>query len=221
MPFGNGTRKTLLEIHKITNISLISGEYPAVSGEVYPIGYSIDEKGNVTESGRFIPEDCYVSIPRELSARLLLFKTFGTFGISNCSADTRNRILILTVFHDNDPYAFQEIMAQKINGWSVFVVSDTDLEQSMLRTHEHLHTLKKDHPELQILSYDLVVDSRSRPVQKIAEVFVTELTPENRALDGTDINGWKVRVLGLYEAGEVTIITHSMIPKIQDREYLE
>jgi len=43
------------------------------------------------------------------------------------------------------------------------------------------------------------VDSRTRPVQKIAEIFVTEKTPENQALDGKDVDGWKARVLELYE----------------------
>ncbi len=43
------------------------------------------------------------------------------------------------------------------------------------------------------------MDSRIHPVQKIAEIFVTKTTAENQALNGTEIDGWKARVLELYE----------------------
>jgi hypothetical protein len=163
------------------------------------VEFFIDDKGNLTEDGNFAPVDCYTGIPFELAGKLVLLKTFGQFGISNCTADLDRKVFSLTVYNVHDPAALSEFQSLQPDGWRVRLGRDIGLEQSMLRTHDKLHAMKNDRPELKIAAYDLIVDSRKRPVQKIAEVFVTEMTPENRALDSTETDGWKLRVLELYE----------------------
>ncbi|MDO8873603.1 MAG: hypothetical protein Q7V05_12880 [Methanoregula sp.] len=199
MPYGNASQNTIVEIHKVTNLSVVGDADLVVDGEVFPAEFFIDEKGTVTSDGPIAPVDCYNGIPMEFAGRLPLLKAFGQFGISNCSADPVMKVFTLTIFNNHDPVAISQFQALKSEGWTVHVNTDTALEQSMLRTHEELHALKDKHPELRIAAYDLIVDSRTRPVQRIVEVFVKECTPENRALDGTEVNSWKIRVLELYE----------------------
>jgi hypothetical protein len=199
MPYGNATQKTIVEIHKVTNFSVVGNADLVVDGEVFPVEFFIDDKGNITEDGNFAPVDCYTGIPFELAGKLVLLKTFGRFGISNCTADLDRKVFSLTVYNVHDPVALSEFQSLKPNGWTVRIGRDIGLEQSLLEMHDTLHQIKMSRPELRISAYGLIVDSRKRPVQKIAEVFVTEMTPENRALDGTEINGWKIRVLELYE----------------------
>jgi hypothetical protein len=205
MPYGNASRKTIVEIHKVTNLSVVGGSELVYDGEVFPAEFFIDDKGNVTEEGNIAPKDCYEGIPREIAGRLVMLKGFGQFGISDCSSDPGNKIFTLKIFHNNDPVAVSQFASLRTDGWTVKVISDTPLEQSIMSTHDRLHTLKED-PNMKIHDYDLIVDSRTRPVQKIAEIFVTDATPENQALNGTEIDGWKTRVLELYELkrGNVT-----------------
>jgi len=198
MPYGNSSQKTVVEIHKVTNISVVGGSELVYDGEVFPAEFFIDDKGNVTEEGNIAPRDCYEGVPFEIAGRLPLLKGFGQFGISDCNSDPVNKIFTLKIFHNNDPVAVSQLSSLRTDGWTVRVISDTSLEQSIQSTHDRLHALKED-PAMKIHDYDLIVDSRTRPVQKIAEIFVTETTPENQALNGTEIDGWKARVLELYE----------------------
>jgi len=198
MPYGNASRKTVVEIHKVTNLSVVGGSELVYDGEVFPAEFFIDNEGNVTEEGNIAPKDCYAGVPLEIAGRIVLLKGFGQFGISDCSSDPANRIFTLKIFHNNDPVAVSQLASLRAEGWTVRVITDTSLEQSIQSTHDRLHALKED-PTLKITSYDLIVDSRTRPVQKIAEIFVTKTTPENRVLNGTEINGWRARVLELYE----------------------
>jgi len=199
MPYGNATQKTLVEIHKVTNLSVVGGSDLVYDGEVFPSEFFIDDKGTVTSDGNIAPKDCFTGVPLGLAGKIVLLKGFGQFGISNCSADPAQQVFTLTIFDNNDPVAVSQFQSHHIEGWSVEVNTDTDLEQSILRTHNRLYALKADRPELKIAAYDLIVDSRNRPVQKIAEVFVSESTPDNQKLNGTEIDGWKIRVLELYE----------------------
>lgn len=205
MPYGNASRKTVVEIHKVTNLSVVGGSELVYDGEVFPAEFFIDDRGNVTEEGNIAPNDCYEGVPLEIVGRIVLLKGFGQFGISDCNSDPINRIFTLMIFHNRDPVAISQFAALRADGWTIRVVTDTSLEQSIMSTHEKLHTLKEDEA-MKIHDYDLIVDSRTRPVQKIAEIFVTEKTAKNQALNGTEIDGWKARVLELYELkrGNVT-----------------
>jgi len=199
MPYGNASQKTVVEIHKVTNLTVVGDSDLVVDGEVFPTEFFIDPMGNVTSNGQIAPMDCYTGIPAELAARLAMLKAYGQFGISNCSTDPVQKVFTLSIFNNHDPVAVAQFQSLNNGGWRVRIIEDTDLEQSQQRAHEQLHTLKTGHPELRIAAYDLIMDSRTRPVQKIAEVFVTANTLENRELNGTEIDSWKVRVLELYE----------------------
>ena len=199
MPYGNASQKTRLEIHKVTNLSVVGDTDLIADGEVFPAEFFIDDMGNVSEEGNIVPADCFTGVPQELAGKVVLLKAFGQFGISNCTADPEQKRFTLTIFNNHDPVAISQFQSLRTDGWTVKIVTDTALEESQLRTHERLHSLKVNNPGLRIAAYDLIVDSRKRPVQKIAEVFVTEMTPKNREMDGTEIDGWRVRVLELYE----------------------
>lgn len=199
MPYGNASQKTVVEIHKVTNISVIGGSDLIYDGEVFPVEFFIDDTGNVSQIGPVAPKDCYTGIPTEYAARLAMLQALGQFGISNCSADPVQKVFTLSVFDNHDPVAVAQLQSLNTGGWTIRIITDTALEQSLQQAHDQLHLLKTDHPDLRIHTYDMIVDSRTRPVQKIAEIFVTEMTPENQALNGTEIDGWTARVLELYE----------------------
>ncbi len=144
MPYGNASQKTVIEIHKVTNLSVVGGSELVYDGEVFPAEFFIDDKGNVTEEGNIAPKDCYAGVLLEIAGRLMLLKGFGQFGISDCSSDPANKIFTLKIFHNNDPVAVSQFSSLRTEGWTVRVVTDTSLEQSILSTHEKLHALKED-----------------------------------------------------------------------------
>ncbi|OPY37785.1 MAG: PEGA domain protein [Methanoregula sp. PtaU1.Bin051] len=198
MPYGSATQDTVVEIHKVTNLSVIGGSDLVYDGETV-MKYYIGQNGNVTSDSTIASEECLSGLPQEIAGTYVLAKAFAQMGIIDCQSDPQQRELVLSVYNNYDPVAVASLANSTADGWKVLVRQDTAFEQELQQVKRYVHALKTGQTELKIAAYGPVVDSRKGGAEKIFEIFVTEYTPENRHLDGSDIMGWKARVLELYE----------------------
>jgi len=203
MPYGNESGDTVVEIHKVTNLSVIGDSDLVYDGETV-MKFFINESGNVTSDSRIGPTECFNGLPYTIIGKIGMTKLFGSLGINDCTADPDRKSLALSIYNSHDPVAVASLVNSTEDGWTVAVTEDTALDTDLVSINQYVHTLKANSPELNIAAYDAVIDSRERPAERIIEVFVTGYTLENRALDGSEINGWKVRLLELYELKRTT-----------------
>jgi hypothetical protein len=112
--------------------------------------------------------------------------------------DEQKYITIYEVGMTDDQIA--ELEKKKIGGWNVSVQSDIDYINEKEAAMAEIMELKKD-PELQISGFMSDADYEG----KAFIIWVYNRTPENEALDGKVIYGWKIRIAGPgYKPGYVS-----------------
>lgn len=84
-----------------------------------------------------------------------------------------------------------ELEKKTIGGRNVSVLPDTDYINEKEAAMAEIRELKKD-PELQISAFMPDADRE----EKVVIIWVLNRTPENDALDGKVIHGWKIRISG-------------------------
>ena len=112
--------------------------------------------------------------------------------------DEQKDIIIYEVGMNDDQIA--KLEDKTICGWNISVQSDIDYINEKEAATAEIMELKKD-PELQISGFMSAADRE----EKTVIVWVYNRTPENEALDGKVIHGWKILIAGPgYKPGYVS-----------------
>ena len=103
--------------------------------------------------------------------------------------DEQKDIIIYEVGMNDDQIA--KLEDKTICGWNISVRSDINYINEKKAAMAEIRELEKD-PELQIAGFMSAADRE----EKTVIVWVYNRTPENEALDGKVIHGWKILIAG-------------------------
>lgn len=133
------------------------------------------------------------SIPDEVKSILESMKTDRPFSINRWEFDPATKELVVYAHDIKNERAISDYQNKPVGGYSIRVVHDTGFETTRSEVFDYLWGLRKN-PDYQINSVSMITDRINDPPENIAEVWVYKSTPENKKLDNTEIQGWKIRV---------------------------
>ncbi|OPX63851.1 MULTISPECIES: hypothetical protein [unclassified Methanoregula] len=87
----------------------------------------------------------------------------------------------------------ESLQGTRVQNYSIRIVRDTEFEKNQRNLTQKLTLLQQD-PGYQIDHFYTVVDPFGNHPEDTIELWVVASTPENRKLDNTEMDGWKVRV---------------------------
>lgn len=143
------------------------------------------------ENGNYENEDVESMMINELNETLaakLDQNEFRGILVTRKEIDAEQKILIIYEAGMTDDQ-IAELEKKKIGGWKVMVQPDVDYINEKKAAMAEIMELQKD-PELQIAGFMPGGD------EKEVIVWVYNRTPENEALHGKVIHGWKIRIAG-------------------------
>ncbi|OPX63850.1 MAG: hypothetical protein A4E34_00676 [Methanoregula sp. PtaU1.Bin006] len=82
---------------------------------------------------------------------------------------------------------------RRVNNYTIRMVHDTEFEATVKDVKKHL-TKFQDNPDYQISRISMLTDPFGDPPGYYVEMWVNQLTPENKELDYTVIDGWIIQV---------------------------
>jgi len=128
-------------------------------------------------------------LPDEVMEEIVNIERFAKFGgICKWRLDPQNKQVIIHAYFIRDEKKVNAIQGRQISGWTFQVIHDVDYEKELEHLGAELVQFQKDHPELQISGFE------TSPTE--LDIWVTNRTPENEALDGTVMYNRTVQVIG-------------------------
>lgn len=85
------------------------------------------------------------------------------------------------------------LQGRKNGRFSIYIIRDTKFEKDMTDVQEQLIQLRKN-PDYKIATTAMILDTFHDPPQNYIDIYVDEITPENKKLDNTVMQGWKTIV---------------------------
>jgi len=85
------------------------------------------------------------------------------------------------------------LQGKQIGNYTIRVIHDIEFETTKTEVYEQLSQFRKN-PEYQISHISMETNAFGDPPGNYAELWVYKSTPENKKLDNTVIQGWKIQV---------------------------
>jgi hypothetical protein len=133
----------------------------------------------------------------------LNFKIHG-FNINKWEFGPNMNEITLYVSDINNQSVIEDFQGTHISNYTIRIIHDTEFEKTRDEVLHNLTLLEKD-PRYQINTINLGTDPfgiDNPPPGYYAEVWVNELTPENRKMDNTMIQGWRIEIIKPYYTPE-------------------
>lgn len=177
---------TLVIMGGIFSVSMVlSG-----SQEITPnIGVSTDEqeRNGIFHSGEM--RHMTTEIPPELKNDVEKMRGLN-LAVSRWDIDQANKRFIVYTYTRTDPATVQIVEGEKAGNWTIELVYDTEFAARMNEVSDELHKT----PEMKVSAVQWSIDGYQNPPVYEAIVYVLEYSPENRKLNGTELEGWKMLV---------------------------
>ena len=151
----------------------------------YPMGYVIS---NIAKS-QFIIQD----IPYDLEMVLRSLNNDEQFTISKWEFDPTLNELTVYAYDISNSRVIGDIQGKEGGNYSIHMVHDMEFEKNRADVRQQLANLKKN-PDNQISWIVMNENTLNNQPEKYVELWVYKSTPENKQLDNTVINGWKIFV---------------------------
>jgi hypothetical protein len=136
----------------------------------------------------------YDSIPDELKTIIKSIRYSRGFAINNWDWDPINKSMTLYIHDISNERMLKKVEKSKVDNYTIQLVHDTEFERTRDLVSEQL-TRFRENPDYHIYGISMGTDPFSNPPTYYAEVWVDELTPENKILDNTLIDGWMIQVI--------------------------
>lgn len=115
------------------------------------------------------------------------------FGIHKWEFGPNTDEIILYAYAIKNESIIENFTGTKINNYTIRIIHDTEFERNQHVLVQKLTLLQQD-SRYQIDHFYTVVDPFGNHPEDTIELWVVALTPENRKLDNTEMDGWKVVV---------------------------
>lgn len=143
---------------------------------------------NTWEERKNVTKDLPDILKNEVDELILHAK----FGISKWGVDPDNQQLIIYAYNIQNQDETNKLQNKKIGNWTIRIVHDTEIETEIKEVYTELKRMEN--------TYDLQVACvETAPSEKKITMWVSNSTPDNQKLNGTQIKGWTVEV---YLAGQ-------------------
>ena len=149
------------------------------------IGYIVSKTGKTQYNAQIIPGD--------LKNVIQSMNSNSQFSISKWEFDPSTKEIILYIYDVIGQQMMDDLQGKRVGKYSIRVVHDTEFEKNREDVRQQLADLWKN-SDYQIAGTAMVTDTLNDPPQNYVEVWVYRSTPENKKLDNTVINGWKILV---------------------------
>jgi hypothetical protein len=138
---------------------------------------------NTWEDRKNITKDFPDILKNEMDELIL----YGKFGISKWGVDSDNQQLIIYVYNIQNQSEINKLQNKKDGNWTIKILHDTDIETEINEVYTELKRMEN--------TYDLhVAGVEIAPSEKKITMWVSNTTPDNQKLNGTQIKGWSVEV---------------------------
>lgn len=165
-------------------IDLNNGISP-IPAQSYPQGSIVSKTGKTFINNQDIPDD--------LKNELRLLNDNGLFTISKWEFDPTSKELVVYAYDIGKLQMIDGIHIKSVGEFSVRMIHDMEFEKNRTDTRQQLGELMKN-SDYQIASIDMTTDTLNDPPENYVELWVYKSTPENKKLNNTVMNGWKILV---------------------------
>lgn len=174
--------------------SLFSGGCIAMNSQINPNRNESDNPQNPLTSliQTIQMRNPSTEIPAELHGEIEKMRGVN-LAVSRWDIDSVNKKFIVYTYTMTDPATAQDIDGIRTGNWTVELVYDTEFVTRMNKAIEESNKIRKL-PEMKISAVQWSIDGYRNPPVYEAIVYVTDSTPENQKLNGTDLYGWKISV---------------------------
>ena len=128
-------------------------------------------------------------IPLELKNDVEKMRGFN-LAVSRWDIDPANKIFIVYTYTRTDPAIAQIVEGRKAGNWTIELVYDKEFVDRMNKASDEIYEI----PEMKVSGIQWSVGGYQNPPVYEAIVYVLEYSPENRKLNGTELEGWKMLV---------------------------
>jgi len=132
-------------------------------------------------------------IPVDVNNLLKSIKTDNPFTINKWEFDETKKEIVIYAHDIKNERVINKYQKKPIGRYSIRIIHDTGFETTRKEVSDYLYDLRKN-PDYQVNSVYMVTDRINDPPENIAEVWVYNSTPQNKELDNSMIQGWKIRV---------------------------
>jgi hypothetical protein len=130
----------------------------------------------------------------ELLNQLILFSMHHKdFGIHKWEYGPNKDEITLYAYAIKNESQIENLQGTKINNYTIRIIHDTEFERKQYVLVQELTLIQQDR-RYQIDHFYTVVDPFGNNPENTIELWVDALTSENRKLDNTKMDGWKVVV---------------------------
>jgi hypothetical protein len=130
----------------------------------------------------------------ELLYQLSLFSLrHKDFGIHKWEYGSNTDEITLYAYGIKNESVIENLQGTRVNNYSIRIIHDTEFERKQHELVQKLNLIQQD-SRYQIDHFYTVVDPFGNHSEYTIELWVVALTPENKRLDNTIINGWKIVV---------------------------
>ncbi|HVN73047.1 MAG TPA: hypothetical protein VMT44_00465 [Methanoregula sp.] len=167
-----------------------------VIGVYLGLSYVITQKENITTVNQSLVNPYTLTektSPAEISKQLNRMFFHFKFGINKWEFGPDANEITLHIYDIHNESQVEELQGARLDNYSIRLIHDTEFEKTRQAVEDNLIRLRNN-TQLQISFIDMDTDPFGDPPEYTAEVWVSNLTPENRNLDNTMINGWRIHV---------------------------
>ena len=195
IPAGTTTCNTDVWIKSVTSVF----DCGAYNGPIWKIFY-IDSNKNVVSSqnpncAEHPPtlKNKNETIPDDLKESLQWMNRNTELPISRWEVNSTNKELTFYAYDIHNEKMMTDIQGKHVGNYTILIVHDKEFEKNRKETYDYLAQLRKN-PAYQIDGISMVTDAFGDPPADYAELWVYNLTTENKKLENTIIKGWVIQV---------------------------
>lgn len=188
-----------LVVVSIIIIVVVIVAYLGMSGLLIQEGTTPTEKPITTiptllTNQNISPED--LPSPELLAQLKNLNFQYHDFAINKWGIDPNTNEITLYVFNIRNQSQIDDLQGSHIRNYTIRIIHDTEFEKIRDEVYNNLTLLRKD-SRYQINTINMGTNAFgiSDSPRYYAEVWVNELTPENRKLDNTMMQGWRIQII--------------------------
>lgn len=115
------------------------------------------------------------------------------FGVHKWEFGPNSDEITLYAYAIKNESLIQNLQGAYVNSYKIRIIHDTEFERTQQKVVRNLTLLQQD-SRYQIDHFYTIVDPFGDHPEYTAELWVNGLTPENRKLDNTKINEWRIVV---------------------------
>jgi hypothetical protein len=132
-------------------------------------------------------------LPSEIEREMWPLEHEYHFSLNKWEFDPGRNEITLYALDIRNESLIKELQGKRISNYTIHIIRDVEFETTRAEVRSYLTELRKN-PEYQIAHISMVTDRLSDTPGNYAEVWCEGETPENRKLDGTLVEGWRIVV---------------------------